>query len=75
MVDVTWRPGVDDDSGMAAYYRGREKHERELAIEAHRQWKLYAGLAEKYRLLADRAEVIEYHFGKSAAPTQLSATH
>jgi hypothetical protein len=59
MMEIAGRPGVDFASGLAAYYRGREAHERQLAAAAFREWQAYFGLAERYRLLAEEAALSE----------------
>ena len=59
MPDIGWRPALEIATGMAAYYRVREEHERKLAQAAYGQWQEYAGLAEKYRRLAEKAAFSE----------------
>ena len=56
MLDIAWRPGLDFAS---ASYAKREAHHRKLADAAFREWQAYFGLAEKYRLLAEKAAAVE----------------
>jgi hypothetical protein len=44
---------------MTAYYQECEERERKLAAAAHREWEWHFGLAEKYRRLAEKAELVQ----------------
>ena len=59
MFDITWNPSVDFASGLTAYYERREEHYRKFAEAIYREWQEQFSLAEKYRLLAEKAAVDE----------------
>ena len=73
MVDTVWQPSVDVASGMAAYYREREAHERKLAKAAYRQWQEHFGQEEKFRILAETAEAIEGPASRPAGAAEARA--
>ena len=73
MVDTVWQPSVDVASGMAAYYREREAHERKLAKAAYRQWQEHFGQEEKFRILAETAESIERPASRPAGAAEARA--
>lgn len=55
--DGAWRPGPGVTGNMSSYYRECEERERKLAAAAHREWEKHFGLAENYRLLAEKAKL------------------